>query len=195
MSDFLIGPKRPSDIYLGEKSLAQVYFGKELVWEKDPGLWTYFDYGYVNGIKWASNQYGEKASALDKAGTGSYLQLYYDTNIRGSWRTRTTVKVPRKARTLQVVFGMYNKAPRGGFGLIHESVSGTNGNTNTANGGQWSGWNTVSKTTTYSMTLNENLIGSSEYYIVCTALFPGGGRSDLRIYRARFLDADGNYLN
>lgn len=194
MSDFLIGAKRPSDIYLGKKSLAQVFLGKELVWEKDPGIWTYYDYGFANDIKWTANAYNESASNIGSANR-TYLQLYYSVVARGSWRTSTPVKVPRKARTLQVVFGMANLAPRGSFGLIHQSVKGTNGNTNTANGGQWSGWKTVSKTTTYSMTLNENLIGSSEYYIVCTALFPGGGRSDLRVHRVRFLDANGEYLN
>lgn len=195
MGNFLIGAKRPAEILLGSQSAAQIYLGTELVWEKETGIWTYYDHGFINDIAWTRNAYGEASSG--NSSNDTHLLLYYTGSARGSWRTSMPVKVPRNAHTLQVVFGKANYSPRANFGLIHKDVTGGTGQVNTENGGQVynSGWVTISGTTTLDMTLNDNLKGSEDYYIVCSALFSGSNRMDLRIYSVRFLDENGAYLN
>lgn len=197
MSKLLLGDTRPNEIWLNEQNeIKQIYMGQDLIWERVPDIWTLYYNGTINGITWQKNAYGEAATALTPS---TYLQLYSSSVVRGSWRTSTPIRVPRTAHTLQVRLAKYNTTPRANFGLIHKSVTGDLGHTNVSNGGQIYGWfngfggnNAIS---TLNMTLNDNLKNSTDYYFVVTALFPGSSRSDLRFYGARFLDANGNYLN
>lgn len=194
MSKLLLGDTRPNEIWLNEQNeVKQIYMDQDLIWERKPDIWTYFNNGFINDITWTANAYGEAAKALTKT---SYLQLYYTGSARGSWRTSSPVRIPRTAAKLQVKFKKTNSGTlRATFGLVHESVTGGTGQVSTANGGQNYGWTSLSGTATWTMTLNSNLPNSNEYYIVCSALISGTSRADLEIYTVRFLDANDNYLN
>lgn len=196
MSKLLIGETRPAEIWVGEQEVKQIYLGEELVWERVPDIWTLYNAGEVNGVTWKANSMttGGNTNASTK-NNSSYLLIYSSSNAVGNWITSSTIRIPRQAKYLELYFNTANSAPDVNFGLILPNASS---GVDVSKGGQLYGWqNNVSGYTTFKMTIQDDLKGSSKYKVAVSGRMQAsvGNRQDLNIRRVRFLDENNTALN
>lgn len=198
MGSFLIGNSSPSKIFLGTSVVKAIYLGTSLIWEN--ALWVLYNNGLISGVTWSGNvlpreQYTGSGKVNSATLTsGNYMQAFIDTSASSTAVSQNShiistdpITVPINATTLKVQASYTSGQPSMNFGLLPSNAPTS---VSTANGGQLTGYQLVTTSKIdYSLTLNDSIKGTNNFYLVINCKGNSGSgtpRRNLNIHKIWF---------